>query len=300
MPHSTSPRVPAALTALSLDALPVNLPASALPLTALLAGLPNAAPPSSVVSAPAPALAAVVAIVGAGGKTTLLYALARALAAHGCKVITATTTHIFPPTPAQSPLCLLSPPLPEVQEALQQYGHVTVAEKAVTNNEHQSKLLGLSFDDIERLRTVSDILLVEADGAAMRPLKAPASHEPAVPPCTELCIALCGLSGLGRSLHDSVHRPERAAALCGLSGCHPLGIVTPTHLAHLALHAQGLFRTVPPSAQRAVLCTVPPPLSAATGYALASQATQDAQRLYPRHPATWWVGSALEGWTVKL
>lgn len=293
-------------------------PRTALPLTALLEGLPSSepalpaspAPPASaaLLDSPAP----VVSLIGAGGKTTLLFALARALAASGLKVITATTTHIFPPTPAHSPRCLRAPALQDIEKALQKHEHVTVTGPAVITKNQQRKLSGLSFEDIAALRSVADMVLVEADGAAMRPLKAPASHEPAVPPCTTLCLALCGLAGLGLPLQDAVQRPERAAALCG---CPTTATVTPTHLAHLVLHGQGLFRTTPPSAARAVLCTLPAMpeglamgtpegmtacIPAATGQALARQARAAAQELYPGHPARWWVGSALEGWVVEL
>ena len=40
----------------------------------------------------------IITIVGAGGKTTLLYALAKKLAANSQKVLATTTTHIMRPT----------------------------------------------------------------------------------------------------------------------------------------------------------------------------------------------------------
>ena len=50
----------------------------------------------------------VVSLVGAGGKTTLMFALARELAAPQKLVITTTTTKIFYPSPSDTPYVLVS------------------------------------------------------------------------------------------------------------------------------------------------------------------------------------------------
>lgn len=293
-------------------------PAQSRPLTALLEGLPLVTLPlaPTIAHAIIPSKAYTVALIGAGGKTTLLYALARELVRAGLTVITSTTTHIFPPTPAESPLYLLTPTPAALQEALSQHKHVTVAEKTVTKpwpnraqerarlgrkqNTSQIKLAGFSAEapaSIASLRNAADVLLVEADGAAMRPLKAPAEHEPAVPPCTDMCIALCGLGGVGHPLQDSVHRPERASTLCATFPHHK---VRPEHLAHLSLHPQGLFRTTPPTAHRAVLCILPKGMPHTAGLPLARQAAHAARQLYPAHNSAWWAGSPREGWVIEV
>ena len=234
-----------------------------------------------------------ISLVGGGGKTTLLYALARQLRAAGQRVITTTTTHIFPPTPGQSPLYLLAPGAQDLDAALAQHGHVTVARELLP----QGKLAGLTFDAVQALRAHQAVLLVEADGAAMRPLKAPAEHEPAVPPSTDICLALLGLGGVGLSVHEAVHRPERA---CALSGCTPADKVTPALLAHLALHGEGIFRTCPAGAQRGIVCILPQGMDREHGLALAHEAVQCARQLYPQSALPWWAGSALQGWVQRV
>ena len=61
-----------------------------------------------------------------------------------------------------------------------------------------------------------DYVLVEADGAAHRPLKAHAPHEPVIPPEANQTICVVGASGFGQPIAQAVHRPERYAPLAGV------------------------------------------------------------------------------------
>jgi probable selenium-dependent hydroxylase accessory protein YqeC len=93
-------------------------------------------------------------------------------------------------------------------------------------------------------------ILVEADGAARRPLKAPAAHEPVVPACTDWVIAVAGLAAVGRPLDVRwVFRPERFGALAGISAGDP---VTPEAVAAVLLHPDGIMKGCPPAAARCV------------------------------------------------
>lgn len=264
------------------------------PLSALLEGLP-ALPGGSPVAA----------FIGGGGKTSLLFALAKVVAARGQRVISTTTTRIFPPTPEQTGQLLLTGtdgvlPLRALRAALARHGHATLAAGSAPGG----KLAGISPALIQELSQSSshpasqarlaDIILVEADGAARHPLKAPAAHEPAVPACAHLCVAVCGLDGIGLPLATAAHRPDIAAQLCA---CGTQDMVTPAHLAHLVLHPEGLFRTCPPTAQRLALChkaDIP------GGAELAQAAAQAARQLYPACDVPWWMGSAQEGWAKPL
>ena len=68
----------------------------------------------------------VTAIIGAGGKTTLLLALARELA-QAARVIVTTTTHIYPPDGFP---CLLQPGEAEIAAALEKHPCVCVGKPA--------------------------------------------------------------------------------------------------------------------------------------------------------------------------
>jgi probable selenium-dependent hydroxylase accessory protein YqeC len=86
-------------------------------------------------------------------------------------------------------------------------------------------------------------IIVEADGAAGLPLKAPASHEPVVPGCTDWVIGIIGLSALGRPLDKhTVFRPELVSKITGLSeGMEIMGKT----ICDLLLHRQGIFQGAP-------------------------------------------------------
>jgi molybdenum cofactor cytidylyltransferase len=94
-------------------------------------------------------------------------------------------------------------------------------------------------------------LLIEADGARRLPLKAPESHEPAVPGFVDQVIVVAGLLGLGRPLSGlTVHRPDRFSALSSLETGQP---ITPQAIAAVLSHPEGGLQNIPPGVQRILL-----------------------------------------------
>lgn len=169
----------------------------------------------------------VTSIVGGGGKTTLMLALARELAEAGHTVIVSTTTHIFPPDGMVT-----------LTDATEQTAKAALAERRLIclgTPSDQGKLSApkLTAAAMERL---ADYVLLEADGAKRLPLKAPAEHEPMIPPETKLVIAVLGLDGIGKSIQVSAFRPERYAALIGKPESE---IVTPLDAACVLTHPNG-------------------------------------------------------------
>lgn len=148
----------------------------------------------------------VTAIVGGGGKTTLMLRLVRELGALGARVIVTTTTHIFPPGGMPT---LTNATLPDAQNALEREQVICLG-----NPSKDGKLSAPDLS-IEQMQQIADYVLVEADGAKRLPLKAPAAHEPVIPPETKLIVAVAGLDGLGKPIRETVFRPELYAALCG-------------------------------------------------------------------------------------
>ena len=145
----------------------------------------------------------ITAIIGSGGKTTLMMTLARQLT--GRRII-ATSTKIY--APKDLPVFDGSD-LAAIDAALSEHGLVCVG-----SNAPEGKLSAPSCG-FEELSAMCDHLLVEADGSRKLPLKAHISYEPVIPSGCTLTILVAGLSGLGKPICDCVHRPEHFAAVCG-------------------------------------------------------------------------------------
>ncbi|MDE3075046.1 MAG: putative selenium-dependent hydroxylase accessory protein YqeC [Chloroflexota bacterium] len=162
----------------------------------------------------------VVALVGAGGKTTAMFRLARELQAKGAGVVVTTTTKILPPPAGPDLLAIVEGDearlAPQVQAALGS-GRVAVVARALTP---EGKLDGIAEAWVAGLAALPGVthVLVEADGAAQKPLKAPREGEPVIPSSATVVVPVVGADALGRPLSaEAVHRPERVAALVGLA-----------------------------------------------------------------------------------
>jgi probable selenium-dependent hydroxylase accessory protein YqeC len=92
-----------------------------------------------------------------------------------------------------------------VKARLAQYGSVTV----IQSRTREDKLQGIDPVMVDPLRSLADCVVIEADGARSRSLKAPADHEPVVADETTLAVVIVGLDALGEPLHERfVHRVE--------------------------------------------------------------------------------------------
>jgi len=141
------------------------------------------------------------AIIGSGGKTTLLHTLASEL--QGTVILT-TTTHMYP---AKGFVTLISPSEQQLALALQETRVVCVGNPA------ESGKITAPALDFRRLTQMADYVLVEADGAKRLPLKAHAAHEPIIPTGANQTICVVGASGFNQPIDTVVHRPQRFAEL---------------------------------------------------------------------------------------
>lgn len=195
----------------------------------------------------------VVSLVGAGGKTSLMYRLARELTAEGDTVLTTTTTKIFAPTEEQSSRLILtaSPDriLKEAQKNIGSQRHITAAfGKAAVEN----KLEGFSPEIIDRLwdAGVFQWILVEADGAHNRPLKAPAVHEPVIPQTTRCVVGVVGLDSIHKPLEEKwVFRHQLYAKISGLKIGKP---VSEASISDSIQHENGIMKGSPSHATQIV------------------------------------------------
>jgi len=194
----------------------------------------------------------VISIVGAGGKTSLMFSLACELAATGARVLTTTTTKILMPTEDQSPCVVLADSFDEfmtrTRPRLEEHRHITAAASLFDGG--RRKLVGFEPELIDAgwKSGCFDWIIVEADGAFRRPLKAPEAHEPVIPRSSSVVIGVAGLTVVGRPLGDDwVFRPDRVAQITGLA---PGDAVTIGAVGDTLTHASGIFKNSPPSAAR--------------------------------------------------
>ena len=162
----------------------------------------------------------VTAIIGSGGKTTLLRTLADELPG---RVLLCTSTHFqgYADLPT-----VLDPTESALQEALEKSRIVCAAGRSPIG-----KLVdcGIAY---EVLASLADYVLVEADGSRQLPLKAHDAHEPVIPAVSRQVICVVGASGFGKPIRESVHRLERFCALTGAAASDP---VTPEQAAKAIL-----------------------------------------------------------------
>lgn len=151
----------------------------------------------------------VTAIIGGGGKTTLLIRLGNWYRAFGSVVLT-TSTHIFPP---ESFPCVES-----VSGILSEGQCITVGKKCCDG---KLKAPDQSVSDLVRC---ADYVFVEADGAKNLPVKVHAPHEPVIPPETDTVIAVLGLDAIGHPVETAVHRYP---ILCEKENLRPTQELTP-------------------------------------------------------------------------
>jgi len=199
--------------------------------------------------------ARLISLCGAGGKTTLMFSLAREFVAAGERVLVTTTTKIardeaegrlsFAATSAEQVLknaCQLLP------ESGRERAGAVIAYSEVSADSY--KLIGFAPQLVDELAQAGrfDRILVEADGSARKPLKAPAAHEPVIPSATQALIIVAGLSGLGLPLsEDNLYRANIWSRLSGLA----LGAaVSAESLARCVIHPDGLARGCPANARK--------------------------------------------------
>ena len=168
----------------------------------------------------------VVSLVGGGGKTTLLYAMAAHCASQGWKVLVTTTTHIF--CPADGTLAQTDAQL----QALWARGSYAVVGTPAPGG----KLTAPAADQLAAWMDQADGVFIEADGAKHLPCKAPAAQEPVLLPQSDIVLGVAGLSALGQPLHKVCFRLEQA---CALLQAEPETLLTPELLAQLLASPRG-------------------------------------------------------------
>jgi molybdenum cofactor cytidylyltransferase len=216
------------------------------------------------------------ALVGAGGKSTALFQLARQLPP---PVIVTATTHlsIEQQSLADQYQVLTTPSDLEAYHPRNQRGVLLFTGGPAD----QGRTEGLQGETLAALKTMADEnglpLLIEADGSRQLPLKAPALHEPPIPLWADTVAVVAGLTGLGTPLDgEHVHRHEIYAKVSGLA---PGSMISPEAVARVLVNPDGGLKNIPLMARKVAI------LNQADTIEQQAQADWIARRLLPHYPA---------------
>jgi probable selenium-dependent hydroxylase accessory protein YqeC len=191
----------------------------------------------------------VVAVAGAGGKTTLVYRLAREAREAGLRVLVTSTTHM-----GTLPEAITGPVMLEeegdletrVETVMRETGYATVLGRRVRSD----KIEGIPGPRVDELASRADLVVLEADGARGRSLKVPARHEPVIPCSATAVVVVAALDVLGRPLDDAlVHRVDLVAAATGRKRGE---VVDEPTVASALLHPEGYLARVARGVRAAV------------------------------------------------
>jgi probable selenium-dependent hydroxylase accessory protein YqeC len=146
------------------------------------------------------------AVVGAGGKKTTLYALADALD----RAVVTSTVRIPPFEDRVERLVVTDEPVSALAGDIWPLGIVAADEG--------DRFRGVEPERVDALAAAHHgPVLVKADGARTRLLKAPDGHEPRIPSEADVVVPIASARVVGSPLtREHVHRPERVASVIGL------------------------------------------------------------------------------------
>jgi probable selenium-dependent hydroxylase accessory protein YqeC len=179
----------------------------------------------------------VVCCVGAGGKKTTMFQLAKAFP--GRVGITA-TAHIeyFPKTLAATNYIGAEDDLLEAIRNDKSSSAIAFAKPS----KRFGRRAGISPESVQRFKDVGnfELVLIKADGARSRSIKAPAEHEPPVPDCVDTVIPVVSAKVIGMALTNKIaHRVDRLSRITGLKENDE---IKPEHIARLLSSADGSLK----------------------------------------------------------
>ncbi len=186
-----------------------------------------------------------ISIVGAGAKTSVLYALAKG---YRKPIILSTSTRV---SLDEAELADEHIRITKPVDFLQVAGGLSKNLTFFSNQNKEHQVIGLSEEDminLEKLATIHNYpIIIEADGAKDLWLKAPAYYEPPIPEFTDHVIICMNSNIFGHKINDgNVHRPEILSLLLDI----PLSSkVDERIVANLLIHPSGGMKNIPVNAK---------------------------------------------------
>lgn len=176
-----------------------------------------------------------ISIVGAGGKTTLIYYLGKELKKNG-KVLMSTTTKIMPPKKEEADFFAIGKEEYSNIKNKQDLGSYVYSYGM--NNE--GKLLGIKEEEIQLIKDDFNYIILESDGSKCKSLKGWNDTEPVVYKETDITIGVLNIKVLEKKITDDlIHRLEEFRKLTrGIEE----DTITNKHLIRIIFNEKGLFK----------------------------------------------------------
>lgn len=178
----------------------------------------------------------IISIVGAGGKTSFLFKLAKELKQNNYKVLVTTTTKIYvPPKEDYDFACLKEEQF--FKYASMKSPGIYVYGMGVNL---ENKIIGIEENILNELMPYFDYILIEADGAKEKGIKGWNQFEPVISKKTTKTIGILDIQTIGMEIcKENVHRSK---IFCGITQAQEGESIKIEHLSRLISHQQGLFK----------------------------------------------------------
>lgn len=177
----------------------------------------------------------IVSIVGAGGKTSLMFSLAEELR-YNHKVLVTTTTKIYVPNRLQYDFMYMWSTnnknyISNSCKGIYVYGNYINLE---------NKIIGVNFSYLKNMYEYFDYILIEADGSKRKPIKGWNDDEPIVYNQTDKTIGVLDITIIGKKVTEyNIHRLDKFIEITNAS----VGdLITIDHILSLITHPKGLFK----------------------------------------------------------
>lgn len=186
----------------------------------------------------------VITIVGAGGKTSLMFS-ASTLLRKKYKVLVTTTTNIYVPSEKfYDKMIMLSEIKDEDYKKLIEKSNngVYVIGNKIVNKEasNKSKIKGLSVEVLDKITPYFDIVIIEGDGSKEKPLKGWKDLEPVVYNKTTKTIGVVDIKTIGLNINENnIHRLDEFLKIINDKESQKVKV---KHLKNLILNKSGLFK----------------------------------------------------------
>lgn len=177
----------------------------------------------------------IISIVGAGGKTTLMFILAEELR-NNYKVLVTTTTKIY--APSNEKYDFICTDKEKFYEYIEMKDNGIYVLGLGVNAEN--KVLGLTEESLDKLTPYFDYVLIESDGSKKKQLKGWNEFEPVVFSKTTKTIGIVDIKAIEMEINEE--KVHRSNIFCNITGAHQGEKVKVKHLFNLITHPKGLFK----------------------------------------------------------